>query len=273
MAIHDSIFGVLKRLGETFGRKKISQIGKFQQETGTVARFRTLSPSRDLIGGRFPGAIKPTVIEEIRQAGFDPGLQTLGELRKRTSFSLPSSASSFVGETSITTTLATGACDALSGIARSACLLIMSRIPGAGTGGTSQTDIVGPTGCPSGMVKIGNKCLDLTALPPGGDPALVPATGATTVGAFGLPASFPAGISRVVRSCGPRMVLGIDNLCYPKAVLPPRSKFRKWRRPPRVPVTRRDVVAIRRSAGAKDRVAELAKDVGLKLATHRRKKK
>jgi len=273
MSIHDSILPVLTRLGEAFGRKKISQIGKFRQETSFPGRFRTLIPSEDLVGGRFPGAIKPTVIEEIKAAGFDPGLKTFGGGAAR-ALALPTGITSFVGSDIQTASgFGIGPCDALSGIAKSACLLIMQRIPGSGTGGSSAGELVAAAACPRGMVKIGTRCIDLTALPPGGDPAIVPATGATTVGAFGLPASFPAGISRVVRNCGPRMVLGIDNLCYPKAVLPPRSKFRKWRRPPRVPVTRRDVVAIRRSAAAKDRVAELAKDVGLKFVSSRRKKK
>jgi len=165
-------------------------------------------------------------------------------------------------------------CNLLSGTARDICLLASGFLPGAPGGG-------GDT-CPVGMVRLGNSCIDLTALPPGGDPAITPAlpgatgvtipTGQATVGAFGLPALAPQGVSRLVRKCGRGMVLGVDNLCYPKAVLTGRSKFRKWRRAVRPPVTRRDVVAIRRAAGARDRVKELAKDVGLKIGSSRKKK-
>ncbi len=165
--------------------------------------------------------------------------------------------------------LGAAACNLLSGISRELCLLALGLIPGGGGGGTEGL----VADCPGGMVKVGKNCIDLTALPPGGDPAVIPAGGGgATVGAFGLPALTPTGVSRLVRRCGRGMVLGVDNLCYPKAVLTGRSKFRKWRRPVRPPVTRRDVVAIRRASGARDRVAELAKEVGLKIGAKRKKK-
>ena len=164
--------------------------------------------------------------------------------------------------------LGAAACNLLSGTARDLCLLGIGLFqPG--------TPTFGPVDCPAGMIRLGERCIDLTALPPGGDPAFQPVPtggGQATVGAFGLPALSPTGISRLVRKCGRGMVLGVDNLCYPKAVLTGRSKFRKWRRPVRPPVTRRDVIAIRRAAGARDRVKELAKDVGLKIGSSRKKK-
>jgi len=152
------------------------------------------------------------------------------------------------------------------GFARQACLLALSAF--GGTGG--QTGFTADD-CPPGMVKLGDNCIDLTALPPGGDPAVIAMNGNATVGAFGLPALTPQGVSRVVRKCGRGMVLGVDNLCYPKAVLTGRSKFRKWKRPVRPPVSRKDVVAIRRAAGARDRVLDLAKDVGLSVSKTKRK--
>ena len=82
-------------------------------------------------------------------------------------------------------------------------------------------------------------------------------------GAWGLPAVTPDVAMRQVLDCPRGMVLGIDNLCYPKAVLSSRNVHRKWRRPPKPTVSRRDEVAIRRAASAKDRVLELAKEVGL----------
>lgn len=84
-----------------------------------------------------------------------------------------------------------------------------------------------------------------------------------TVGAFGMPASEPEAESRQTLRCPRGMVLAIDNLCYPKAVLSRRNKFRKWRQPPRPTLSRRDEVAIRRAASAKDRVLALAKEAGL----------
>jgi len=158
------------------------------------------------------------------------------------------------------------ACNLLSGTARDFCLAALSFLPG----GRPEAPLVAdPGGCPAGMVRFRDTCVDLTALPPGGDPAFTPTGGFATVGAFGLPALSPTGVSRIVRKCGRGMVLGIDNLCYPKAVLTGRSKFRKWRRPVRPPISRRDVVAIKRAAGARDRVKELAKEVGLTVGAKR----
>jgi len=73
--------------------------------------------------------------------------------------------------------------------------------------------------------------------------------------------------------CARGMVLGMDNLCYPKAVLPRRSKFRKWRGQARPAVSAADVKAIRTAAAAKGRVLALAKDVGLHASVTRPKTK
>lgn len=82
-------------------------------------------------------------------------------------------------------------------------------------------------------------------------------------GAFGMPAMVPEEEMRLTLICPKGMVLGDDELCYPKAVLPRRSKFRKWRAQARAPVSAGDARAIRKAAGAKDRVLALAKSVGL----------
>lgn len=160
--------------------------------------------------------------------------------------------------------LGEAACNLLSGTAKQACLFALGFF-----GGDGAATFV-PETCPAGTFRVGDRCVDPTALPPGGRPATVGAGGVPTVGAFGLPALSPVGEQRLVRKCGRGMVLGIDNLCYPKAVLTGRSKFRKWRRPVRPPISRRDVVAIGRAARAKDRVLELAKDVGLSVSKSRR---
>jgi len=54
-------------------------------------------------------------------------------------------------------------------------------------------------------------------------------TGQAVAGAFGMPAMQPASEMRQRLSCPPGMVLGRDDLCYPKQVLRRDSKFRKWR--------------------------------------------
>lgn len=137
--------------------------------------------------------------------------------------------------------------------------------------GASALAARGP--CPSGHIQVSGRCINPLALPPGGKPAVVPSSGTdvsgymagrAVMGGFGLPAMEPRVETRIHRECGPGMVLGKDDLCYPKAILSRRSRFRKWRQPPRPPVTSADVKAIRRAARARDRVSDLAQDVGFK---------
>lgn len=166
---------------------------------------------------------------------------------------------------------------------RAICLAggdVVSALINQGVTPPTTTSLVapGPSGpCRTGTIRIGTRCVDISAALPGGEPFTTPLAASPQVvqGGFGLPATTPTGISRLVRRCARGMVLGIDNLCYAKAILPRRSKLRKWRGAPRPPISRRDTVAIRRAAGAKDRVLELAKDVGLHVSKspHRRKKK
>lgn len=82
-------------------------------------------------------------------------------------------------------------------------------------------------------------------------------------GAFGMPAMVPEEEMRRTLVCPRGMVLGGDELCYPKSVLPRRSKFRKWRGQAGPPVSAGDARAIRKAAAAKERVLTLAKSVGL----------
>jgi len=117
--------------------------------------------------------------------------------------------------------------------------------------------------CRPGTVRIRGVCVDPSAAFPGGDPLFTQAGGVAMAGAFGMPAFSPIQESVLTRRCPRRMVLGFDNLCYPKAVLPPRSQFRKWKRAPSPTLSRRDEAAIVRAASAKDRVLGLAKKAGL----------
>jgi len=123
--------------------------------------------------------------------------------------------------------------------------------------------------CPGGMVKFGERCLDPSAVLPGGDPFITGAGGTAVMGAFGMPAMQPMivgsvmkddGTTSPVRRCMAGMVLGKDDLCYPKAAL--NRKYRKWAPDRKPPVSAADAQAIRQAESAKKRVKKLAGDVG-----------
>lgn len=144
---------------------------------------------------------------------------------------------------------------------------------GAG-GGTTPAPTPPPTprapkpgrnGCPEGQRLIAGRCVDPGAIFPGGDPFVSPGPDMATTGAFGLPAIVPSVEQRTVRDCPDGMVLGRDNLCYPKAVLPGRSRFRKWRRSRKPMFTAGDLNAIRRAQRLKGKAKDLAQDVGFKV--------
>lgn len=82
-------------------------------------------------------------------------------------------------------------------------------------------------------------------------------------GAFGLAAMAPFALQQVRLSCPRGMVLGRDDLCYPKQVLRRNSKFRKWRSGPRPPVSAADAKMFRRLNAARAAVERLAKSVDL----------
>jgi hypothetical protein len=63
-------------------------------------------------------------------------------------------------------------------------------------------------------------------------------------GAFGMPAIRPVNELRNHLTCPKSMVLGEDNLCYPRAVLRRDSRFRKWKPGTRPVLTGGEVKAI-----------------------------
>lgn len=99
--------------------------------------------------------------------------------------------------------------------------------------------------CEFPAVQIGDKCVDITAALPGGEP-LVSAAGGTPVrGLYG--AGFaPVMETRDHRTCPPGFVLGKDNVCYDHL---PRSK-RKWDPGMKPLLTGGDRAAIRKAATA-----------------------
>lgn len=132
---------------------------------------------------------------------------------------------------------------------------------GSGGGGSNL-----PTTCPPRTVW--DPQADMCVAP--GSPAdigtggIVPGHGGQAVaGSFGLPAVTPTVEQRVHRSCGKGFVLGDDNLCYPKAVLPSRSKFRKWRAAPKPAVSAADMRIARKYKTVQNRLKGIAGDVGL----------
>lgn len=177
------------------------------------------------------------------------------------------------------------------GILRGIGKAVGTFVPGVGTAtdfaSTLLTRRAAPTSlanpCGAGFTQdASGNCVRRVAIPfaprsapPPATPTAAGSIGDAVVGAFGLPAMVPATVGQITRNdgivspilrCGRGMVLGRDNLCYPKAILSRRSKFRKHRLPSRAPVTAGDAAAIRRAERTRDRVKGLAKDVGFKVS-------
>lgn len=149
--------------------------------------------------------------------------------------------------------------------------------PGGNGNGEAGRRFV-PTGgggfepCPPGTFRIPGtgRCISPGDAPPGGDPLMFQAGEQAVQGAFGLPAITPTREQRVHRTCPTGMVLGKDNLCYPRQILSRRSKFRKWRASPRPKVSHADWKAIRKAERIKDKLKDLTKKhPGLRTAKNR----
>lgn len=129
-------------------------------------------------------------------------------------------------------------------------------------------------GCPPGSYQVGNTCVNPGAALPGGSPFTFP-TGGTQVGSPGGTAVVPAGggggmmgaavavapftYSQLRRQCPPGYVLGKDNLCYAKGMIP--KKYRKWtyNKPY---ITRGDYKAIARADRTRKKLVGLTKKSG-----------
>lgn len=137
------------------------------------------------------------------------------------------------------------------------------QLPG-GNGGGGGGGFTPAQDCPDGCYRVPatNQCVCPGDLFPGGDPGFVGAGGVATQGAFGLPALTPAAQQRTTLRCPAGMVLGKDNLCYPKAVLGRRSKFRKWRPDPRPALSANDAKTLRRAERIRKKIKGLAGDAG-----------
>jgi len=231
-----------------------------------------------------PAAVDPRGIQPSEQvmaislgAGFDGGLSSFSPVRTfRTSF-VPGAAPGGTTTTGVPTVTGT-----LRDICRnlgfgSLCDLgeatIRSLIGGAQPGGSVPT-----VKCPEGFVfdARSNTCLVDTVrgaserLIPGGATGVME-LGAPVVGAFGQPALTPAVVGNITKrdgSTGPilrcpsRMVLGFDNLCYSKSVLPARSVNRKWKKPTKPPITASQWREIKGRKSTMDKAKEVATAAG-----------
>jgi len=160
-------------------------------------------------------------------------------------------------------------CDILPpGIARDIC---------KGIGGTSSPTTPIPTPgqqippCPPGTRRIPgtNKCVDLSAFPPGGEPFIVGAGGEAVVGGFGVPGITPSVVGNISRNdgstgpilrCPGGMALARDNICYVRSLIP--KDFRKWRPGMKPLLTGGDRKILRRANTLRGKVKTLATATG-----------
>lgn len=142
-----------------------------------------------------------------------------------------------------------------------------------GGGGVAETTPVQQQQCPPGSFEMAGRCVAPGDMWPGGDPGVfeaggkpVSSNGRGSMGMIGVTPTIVGSINgRPVRRCPSRYVLGEDNVCYHKAVIP--RSLRKWRPARKPPVTAADAVAIRRADSARKRVKKLAGRVGFTCST------
>lgn len=137
----------------------------------------------------------------------------------------------------------------------------------AGETGTTLTQGPGTAGCtwPQRLDPRTGQCKIFvgTQSGPNGANGPVGEMGQAVAGAFGMPAIVPIAESRRHLSCPPGMVLGDDELCYPKAVLRRDSKFRKWRPGRRPVLTGGDLQAISKARRAITRGRDAVSSLGV----------
>lgn len=105
-------------------------------------------------------------------------------------------------------------------------------------------------GCPGlTSVRVGDRCVELTALPPGGRPAMTAAQGTPTLGFYGV-GIVPVPTQQTKLRCPEGYVLGKDNVCYDSL---PKTK-RKWNPGSRPLLTGGEMNAISKAARAAARL-------------------
>jgi hypothetical protein len=119
-----------------------------------------------------------------------------------------------------------------------------------------------PSDCPSGYTRVGNGCVKLGAMLPGGQPGIVGSTGI-----YGVPSVSPTMRSSMKLVCPRGLVLGLDNRCYAKGSI--GRQARKWKPEPKPLVSRSDVKALNRISSIKKRVKKAASSAGLHYSSSR----
>jgi len=264
----------------------VSAMPSFQQ---TLESFRSGLPSQFADLGRFrrgrvpidPSKENAKIIKQT-QGSTGSGMPQTGPVTTGLNIS--------VGE-AIAVAGATFDCETLPSGAREVCRFGKALLGQRGTGGTQQEiqnivqQVPAQQTCPQGTIRFRDSCVDLTAAPMGGDPFIQRAGGVPVEGAFGFAARTPflvgvvtnnRGEQSAIRRCSRGSVLGQDDLCYPKSVLPRRNKFRKHKGAKRPPMTAKDASALARIGTLRDKVKDLASDAGMSCSlkgSGRRKKK
>ncbi len=127
--------------------------------------------------------------------------------------------------------------------------------------------------CPTGYTKVGGTCVANRpgAYLPGGQPATLPTQGTAlgtgweaVQGSFGMPAMTPLPVQRTRLECPAGMVLGKDDLCYPRSTpgLGRRGSFRKWKGDPKPKVSAAEWKTLQRAARTADKIKDVAKEAG-----------
>ncbi len=159
---------------------------------------------------------------------------------------------------------AEGLCDLLPEAARAACRAAAGFLPQGTNPGTQPGELA----CPEGWeVNSEGQCVKsglegaVERFLPGGDTGMLgDVTGQVVMGIFG-PAMYPmqAGViaknngeMRPILRCRAGMVLGIDDLCYPKSVV--RGSRRKHKRPPRPLLSGGDRKVLRKADSIKNQL-------------------
>lgn len=143
---------------------------------------------------------------------------------------------------------------------------VIDFLGGGGGNGATQETLVAQTGtagqCPGLFsVRVGDRCVDLSALPPGGDPAVMgPVRGTNGFQGFGpaVKGIYGVGIqprqeAQTVNRCPPGFALGKDGVCYEG--LARNSPRRKWPMGMKPLLTAGDRAAIRKAKSAAKKLA------------------
>jgi len=221
-------------------------------------------------GGRvtFQGSSVPNQSQVLdrclsRTGASGSGGKEMAKAVKNTSVEAPK-AESFIGKIGKIAGGIAGAVPGLGGVGE-AIEGISGLFGGGGRGARTFAGGGGAQECPPNRIRVGNRCIAPGDAFPGGSPFSTPAGGRTVEGSFGLPAVTPVQENHTRLNCPEGMVLGKDDLCYPRQILGRRNRFRKWRQPPRPPVSAADAKALRKVDKIRGKVRDLGKKADLKV--------